>query len=231
MAMTTSIIARIHKHVGKRVKPSKPAILIELLLAAGLCFARIFPFSVQLLLVAFASLSLWIRDLDWSAVGLRKPGSWWKLVLLAMVSAVAICVVVNLLVGPVVERLAGHSPGNARFDNVRGNLPVLIGWLSVAWTLAAFAEEMIFRAYFMNRISDLLGNGWAGWTSALLLSSVLFGAGHGYQGLAGAIGTTEIGLLLGVMYLVNRRNLWMNIVCHGFIDSISLIALYFSKAP
>jgi membrane protease YdiL (CAAX protease family) len=229
--MMTSIYARIRRHVGELIKTRKPAILIELALATCLCFARIFPFSVQILLVAFASLSLWLRDLDWSAVGLRKPRSWWMVVLLAMLSAVVICVVVNLLVGPVVERLAGHSPGNARFENVRGNLPVLIGWLCVAWTLAAFTEEMIFRAYFMNRISDLLGNGWAGWISALLLSSVLFGAGHGYQGLAGAIGTAEIGLLLGVMYLVNRRNLWMNIICHGFIDSISLITLYFSTAP
>jgi membrane protease YdiL (CAAX protease family) len=228
--MATSINAFLHKHVGESIKTSKPAIFIELVLATGLCFARIFPFSVQILLVAFASLSLWLRDLSWSAVGLRKPASWWKVVLLAMLSAVAICVVVNLFVGPVVERLAGHSPGNARFENVRGNLAVLIGWLSVAWTLAAFAEEMIFRAYFINRISDLLGNGWVGWISALLLSSVLFGAGHGYQGLAGAIGTTEIGLLLGVIYLVNRRNLWMNIVCHGCIDSISLITLYFSTA-
>jgi membrane protease YdiL (CAAX protease family) len=106
-----------------------------------------------------------------------------------------------------------------------------MGWLSVVWTLAAFGEEMIFRGYFMNRIADLLGNGRTGWISALLLSSLLFGVGHGYQGLAGAIGTTEIGLLLGALYLVNRRNLWMNIVCHGFIDSISLISLYFSTAP
>jgi len=228
--MTTSFDALLHEHVGKLIKTSKLAILIELALATSLCFARIFPFSVQLLLLAFASLSLWLRDLRWSDVGLRKPASWWKVVLLAMLSAVAICVVVNLLAAPVVERLAGHSPGNARFENVRGNLPALIGWLSVAWTLAAFAEEMIFRAYFMNRIFDLLGNGWAAWLSALLLSSVLFGAGHGFQGLAVAIGSAEIGLLLGVMYLVNRRNLWMNIFCHGFIDSISLTTLYFSTA-
>jgi len=229
--MTTSIIAHIHKHVGGLIRTSKPAIFMELVLATGLCFVRIFPFSVQILLVAFASLSLWLRGLNWSAVGLRKPINWWKMLILAILSAALICVVVNLLFGPIIERLAGNSPSNTRFENVRGNFPVLMGWLSVAWTLAAFGEEMAFRGYFMNRIFDLIGNGRVGWISALLLSSLLFGVGHGYQGFAGAIGTTEIGLLLGVMYLVNRRNLWMNIVCHGFIDSISLIALYFSKAP
>lgn len=90
----------------------------------------------------------------------------------------------------------------------------------VAWTMAAFCEEMFFRGYLMNRISDLVGTGRAGWISALLVSSPLFVLAHGYQGLAGAIGTAEVGLLLGVMYLGNKRNLWINIVCHGFIDSV-----------
>jgi membrane protease YdiL (CAAX protease family) len=229
--MTTSTMARIRNHVGELIRTSKPAIVIELVLATGLCFVRIFPFSVQILLLAFASLSFWFRGLNWSAIGLRKPKNWWKVLLLAILSAVVICVLVNLIFGPVVERFAGNPPSNTRFEHVRGNLPVLMGWLSVAWTLAAFGEEMIFRGYFMNRIADLLGSGRTGWISALLLSSLLFGVGHGYQGLAGAIGTSEIGLLLGALYLVNRRNLWMNIVCHGFIDSISLISLYFSTAP
>jgi uncharacterized protein len=145
-------------------------------------------------------------------------------------SAVVISVLVNLVFGPFVERLAGNSPSNTRFENVRGNMPVLMGWLSVAWTVAAFGEEMIFRGYFMNRIYDLIGSGRTGWILALLLSSLLFGAAHGYQGLAGAIGTAEVGLLLGAVYLVNRRNLWMNVFCHGFIDSISLISLYLSTA-
>jgi hypothetical protein len=64
----------------------------------------------------------------------------------------------------------------------------------------------------------------------VLASSLVFGAAHGYQGLAGATGAAEIGLLLGVMYLLNKRNLWMNIVCHGCIDSISLLWLYSSAA-
>jgi uncharacterized protein len=227
--MTPSIIAVIHKHLGRLTRTSKAAIFIELVLATGLCFVRIFPFSVQLLLLAFASLSLWLRGLTWSAVGLRRPKYWWKALLFALLSAVAICVVVNLLVGPFVARFAGTPPNNSRFEGIRGNVLALTGWLSVAWTVAAFGEEMVFRGYLMNRISDLISNDRAGWISALLVSSLIFGEAHSYQGLAGAIGATEIGLLLGVMYLVNKRNLWMNIICHGFIDSISLIWTYFTS--
>jgi membrane protease YdiL (CAAX protease family) len=169
--------------------------------------------------------------LTWRAVGLGKPGSWWKVLLLAALSALVISVVVNVLAGPFVERFAGRATSTSRFENIRGDVIVLLGWLCVVWTLAAFGEEMVFRGYLMNRISDLVGGGRAGWIAALLGSSLIFGAGHAYQGLAGAIGTTEIGLLLGILYLMNKRNLWMNIVCHGLIDSISLISLYLSTAP
>ena len=56
--MTTSTIASIRKQVGELTRTSKPAIVIELVLATGLCFVRTFPFSVQIFLLAFASLSL-----------------------------------------------------------------------------------------------------------------------------------------------------------------------------
>ena len=87
---------------------------------------------------------------------------------------------------------------------------------------------MVFRGYLMNRIADLVGRSRAGWISALLGSSLIFGLAHGYQGLAGIISTAEVGLLLGILYLINRRNLWVNIVCHGVFDTISLVALYYS---
>jgi len=228
--MSASIIAAVRKRVGGLTQASKLAIFVELILATGVCFARMFPFSVQIFLLGFASISLWLRGSTWGAVGLRNPKNWFAVFLLALVFAIAISVIVNLLVGPFVEHLSGKAPDTSRFGNIRGNLPVLVGWLIVAWTMAGFAEEMFFRGYLMNRISDLVGSGRAGWTSALLVSSLLFGLAHGYQGLAGAIGAAEIGLLLGVMYLWNKRNLWMNIACHGFIDSISLVSLYLSNA-
>lgn len=215
---------------GEYLRTSKPAIFVELALATGLCFARVFPFSIQVFLIAFASLSLWLRGMTWRSVGLERPKTWWKVALLAALSAIAINVVVNLLLGPYVEQFAGKPAGSTRFDSIRGNLIVLVGWLCVVWTLVAFGEEAVFRGYLMNRISDLVGTGRVGWILSLLGSSLIFGAGHAYQGLAGAIGAAEIGFLLGILYLLNKRNLWMNIVCHGFIDSISLTSLYLSAA-
>ncbi len=201
----------------------------ELVIMFVLCFARIFPFSVQLLLFVFTSVSLWLRGLTWRDVGLRRSKEWWKVALHAVLAALLIAIAVNLVAAPLVDRLISKSVNNLRFENIRGNLIALLGWLSVVWTIAAFGEEMIFRGYLMNRIADLVGRTRTGWIISLLGSSLIFGLGHGYQGLAGIINTATIGLLLGTLYLVSKRNLWVNIVCHGVIDSISLITLYFSR--
>jgi membrane protease YdiL (CAAX protease family) len=207
---------------------SKWIVAAELIVLCALCFARVFPFSIQVFLLAFASLSLWLRGLSWRDVGLRRSKAWWKVALQAVLAALLIAVVVNLVTAPFVHRLVSSSANNSRFDNVRGNFVALLGWLAVAWTFAAFGEEVIFRGYLMNRIADLVGRTPTGWIISLFGSSLIFGLGHGYQGLAGIINTATIGVLLGILYLITKRNLWVNIICHGVIDSISLITLYFS---
>jgi len=201
----------------------------ELIIFVGLCFARLFPLSIQIFLLAFTSLSLWLRGLTWRDLGLRRSKAWWKIALWAILATFLIAVVINLLVQPLVGRLTNKVPDNARFDVVRGNLKVLLVWLVAVWTIVAFGEEMVFRGYLINRIADLVGRNRTGWILSLLGSSLIFGIGHGYQGLTGIITTGSIGLLLGVVFLVSKRNLWVNIVSHGLIDTISLVALYYSR--
>jgi membrane protease YdiL (CAAX protease family) len=221
-------VDRIPGPVGKLLQANKLIIAAELGAAFVLCFVRVFPFSVQIFLLAFSSLSLWLRGLTWRDVGLRRFKAWWKIALWALLAAFIISIVANLLVQPLIDRLVSRPVNNSRFENLRGHLPVLLGWLSAVWTIVAFGEEMVFRGYLMNRIADLVGRSRTGWASALIGSSLIFGLAHGYQGLAGIISTAEVGLLLGILYLISKRNLWINVVCHGAFDSISLLALYFS---
>ena len=221
--------AQTRNRLSGLLQTKKWIVVAELTSVFALCFARLFPFSIQVFLLAFTSLSLWLRGLSWRDVGLRRSKAWWKVALQAVLAALLIAIIVNLVTAPVVHRLVGRSANNSRFDNIRGNFATLLGWLAVAWTLAAFGEEMIFRGYLMNRVADLVGRTRTGWVISLLLSSLIFGLGHGYQGVAGVIDTATIGLLLGTLYLVSKRNLWVNIICHGVIDSISLIVLYFSR--
>jgi len=216
----------IRVRFGELLRGSNWIIAGELIVLIALCFARVFPFSVQLLLLGFTSLSLWLRGLTWHDVGLRSSMAWWKIALRAVVTAVLIAVIANVLVQPFLDRLISRPVNNSRFDDLRGNVKVLLLWLAAVWTIVAFGEEMVFRGYLMNRITDLAGKTRTGWVLALLGSSLIFGLAHGYQGPAGIISTGEVGLLFGILYLVSKRNLWANIVCHGVFDSISLITLY-----
>ena len=71
-----------------------------------------------------------------------------------------------------------------------------------------------------------MGGGRAAWGASLVITSVLFGLMHFYQGPVGMASTGLIGLLLGALYLIVRRNLWVAILAHGLIDTIGITAAY-----
>lgn len=214
--------------VGEWLRTRKWIVVLELTIMLLLFAAYFFPFSVLLCHLMFGSLSLWLRRMSWGDLGLRKPPSWGRILLEALFAALVIWIVANLLLLPLFEHLSLVTVDNSRFDEVRGDLPTLLGWLAAVWTIVAFGEEMIFRGYIMNRLADLFGRTRMGWLLSLFGSSLIFGLAHGYQGPIGVISTAVVGFFLGILYLINRRNLWVTIICHGLLDTISLVALYTS---
>lgn len=97
--------------------------------------------------------------------------------------------------------------------------------LCVVWTLAAFGEEIGYRAYLMTRFGEMAGGGQLGKAISLIATSLLFGFGHYYKGPAGVVQSTVSGLLLGGVYLVTE-NLWAPILAHGMSDTFAVLALY-----
>ncbi|CAN0277659.1 unnamed protein product, partial [Chrysoparadoxa australica] len=56
-----------------------------------------------------------------------------------------------------------------------------------------------------------------------------FGYGHVYyQGLRGLIATGLIGLSLGILFLIYKRNLWPLVIAHAAVDCLGFTALYFN---
>ncbi len=201
------------------------ATVVELALVALLVAS---PVNPVLLLLLVATQSLWVRGLNWRAAGLRWPESMRLALLQGVAATVLILVAVRFAIVPGAVWLAGQpidlsalgEPGDARGLQV---------WLAVAWTQAAFGEEMVFRGYLIPRIADVLGHTRAGVVIAVVASSALFGFAHLYQGWAGVIATGTIGLLLAILYLSSRRNLWPAILCHGLVDTAFLSAIYFDR--
>jgi CAAX protease family protein len=113
-----------------------------------------------------------------------------------------------------------------------GNMPLLIGTLLIVYITASFSEEVIYRAFLMNRIAELGGGGQTSWIFALILSSAAFGLAHFSWGLVGMVQAGFMGLALGTSYLMFGRRLWVVILAHGYMDTILLVQLgYLSADP
>ena len=55
---------------------------------------------------------------------------------------------------PLLVRFLGKQPDLEGFRALTGNLKLTL--LALAWILAAFGEEMVYRGCLMNRVADLL---------------------------------------------------------------------------
>jgi membrane protease YdiL (CAAX protease family) len=99
------------------------------------------------------------------------------------------------------------------------SLPV---WLQLFVALSAgFTEEVLFRGYAIERMTELTGNRWIG----ALLPILVFGAAHAsFWGIAHAIVAGFTGLWLSLLYLW-RRNLWTNITAHALLDGLVFLVV------
>jgi membrane protease YdiL (CAAX protease family) len=80
--------------------------------------------------------------------------------------------------------------------------------------------------FLLTRLELLFDGGLSATAAAVAGQALLFGAGHWYLGPRGVTTAAITGLILGVVYLCNGRNLVPLIGAHGLADSLSLIAIY-----
>jgi len=114
----------------------------------------------------------------------------------------------------------------SRFSSLEGNLPVLFFWLVTVWTTVAFGEELIWRAFLLDRLGTLFGKGVLQNSVVVLLSAALFGLAHFYQGTMGMITAGILGGLYVLAYRKLGRNLWVVFIAHGLTDTLSIISTY-----
>lgn len=85
---------------------------------------------------------------------------------------------------------------------------------------AGVCEELLYRGFLIWYIAELLGL-----VPAVVLSSVLFGCAHLYQGLKGMFQTTVVGLVLALVYVATGA-LWAPMLLHALVDMNSGILWY-----
>jgi len=214
------------------------AAAVELLLAIGLITAGLrVPSTVFVLgsapwLLAAGIVSFRLRGPGWRAVGLARPASVSWTIAIGVLVGLGYQVAGTYIVEPLIARLtSGALPDVSQFRPLLGNEALLVFWLTLSWTLAAVVEELAFRGWILTRCVELGGGSRRAWVAAVLVSSVLFGAVHAYQGLSGMIATGLTGVVFGATYLATGRNLWTAIIAHGTLDTAGFVMMYTGVYP
>jgi len=181
-----------------------------------------------LLAIAIATVVLKLQGRGWRDIGLARPVSWPKTIvislgaLLAMITALIVFQIILMNIPGQVLQPSDQSD----YNPLTGNLPLFLTMVVGAWTVVAFGEEMLFRAFLIVNLGGLFRNLKARWALALAGSSLLFGLAHYDWGIAGIIETIIAGLVLGTIYLRTGRNLWVTIIAHGLINTLKFSPVY-----
>ncbi len=167
-------------------------------------------------------LALGIRGEGLAAIGFGAPEDWGATLGRGFVLGAFLQIVAVVVLDPWSERVTGRPPDHGLVDPVRGDWRVFGLWLVVVWTFVAFLEEGVFRGFLMTEIARALGNGPFATVVGVVLSSVVFGLAHGYQGRAGILATGLVGLVLGAAFAASGYEIWLVVIAHGVVDTVGL---------
>ena len=163
---------------------------------------------------------------------MARPANWGRTILTGIAAAVIYQIVSLLLLVPFLQNITNEPLDLSAFAELQGNVGFLIVSLIVAWTLAAFIEEMVYRGYILNRAADLFGRAKIGWIIGVIMRSLLFGYAHlASQGTVGFFETAVTGFVAAALYLLSGRNLWLPILFHGAVDTIGFLLIFAGLYP
>lgn len=116
-----------------------------------------------------------------------------------------------------------HVDEGGKVDSMRrqlgflapGTTLELLIWFCLSAT-AGFCEEVIFRGYLQQQFASITRSTLAG----VLLSAIVFGAAHGYEGGPRMVLIAIFGLMFGLLAWW-RRSLRPGMIAHAWHDALS----------
>ncbi len=164
-------------------------------------------------------------ETSFAQMGLVQPDNWLSTVLLAMLLGSGLSLLSIILIEPLIEHITRQPHDVSIVAGVQGNWKALLSWLVLVWGVASLGEEVIYRGFLMSQILKLLGSSLLALLLNVLITSIVFGLSHSYQGRSGPWSTGIMGACLGVMYVLSGYNLWLPILVHGVMNTVALIVM------
>ena len=212
---------------------SRTGILLQIIIV--LIPALVFLKSGSLLLIGLlislilSAIFLKLQMKKWTDLGLTFPDNLKRIIISVFIYAIII-IIISFFLRRLIVFLTDEPPNLDAFKAVQGNPVNLIFGLIIIWFFGAFCEEMLFRGFLMNSFFNLLKENQFSdsvkWGISLVITSVITGIGHAYQGTTGMILTGIIAFCFGLIYIYSNKKLLPSVLTHGIYDSIALIMLY-----
>ena len=188
----------------------------------------------NLLMLAMIWTSLKLRGQSWKELGLTfNPVSLKQGLrvfgqsLVVFLFGVSFFVLGSIIMG----NITGIPEGAdfSRYDFLKDNLGGLLLSLLGVYFISSFAEEVIYRAFLINRIVEITQSFKYSKLIAVLLSSVFFGLVHYEWGAMGMVQTGFMGLAMGISYFVLKKRLWTLIIAHIYMDTLLFVQIYLAS--
>jgi CAAX protease family protein len=176
-----------------------------------------------LALWSLAGFCVWISRMNYLTLNDlgQRPGNAYRALL---IFGILVAIIV-LLIGAQKHHRKKANPQqlNNSLDRVRRLLPKTSTeravWIVVSIS-AGVCEEVLYRGWLLSLFAATLGSVWLG----LLISSIVFGFAHAYQGRPAILGTGVIGAVFGFLFIFSG-SLIPGQVLHAAMDLNNGLAL------
>lgn len=186
--------------------------------------------NIIMLILVFTGIKL--RGVGLAHFGLTfKKVTWkagWKTFLQSVL--VAVLATAAFVIGYIImTNITGipESLDMSDYTYLKENIWMLFLTLGGVYIVASFGEEVVYRAFLINRITELGLNGKAGKIIVVLISAIIFGFAHYNWGIVGIVQTGFMGLALAISYLYLKKKIWVLILAHAYMDTFLMLQLYF----
>lgn len=189
----------------------------------------------NIIMLTIVWIGLKLRGENWNNFGLGLKLISWKggLKIFILSLLVFLLAIAGFIVGSIImANITGIPEGAADmsgYDYMKNNLAMFLLTLFGVLIVSSFGEEVIYRAFLINRISELGLDGKSGRIITVIMSSVIFGLVHYEWGAMGIVQTGFMGLALGICYIKMKRRLWIMILAHAYMDIILMVQMYLNN--
>lgn len=188
----------------------------------------------NLLMLAMIWTSLKLRGQSWKEFGLtfNRISLRQGLRLFGQSLVVFVFGISCFIIGAIIMANITGIPESADFsgyDFLKDNLSGLLLSLLGVYFISSFAEEVIYRAFLINRIVEITHSFKYSKIIAVLLSSFFFGLIHYEWGAMGMVQTGFMGLAMGISYFVLKKRLWTLIIAHMYMDTLLFVQIYLAS--